>query len=47
MKIIYTHLATDGEETNTSLSPSFVNYTLYPSSFVADNSNFAFWDIDG
>ena len=46
MKIIYTYLATDGEETNTSLSPSFVNYTLYPSSFVADNSNFAFWDID-
>jgi len=44
MKIIYTHLATDGEETNTSLSPSFVNYTLYPSSFVADNSNFTMWE---
>ena len=47
MEVIYTHLATDGEETNTSLSPSFVNYTLYPSSFVADNSNFAMWEDNG
>ena len=47
MELIYKYLATDGEETNTSLSPSFVNYTLYPSSFVADNSNFAMWEGNG
>ena len=47
MKIIYEYLATDGETHTTSLSPYLVSYTLYPTSFVADNSNFAIWELDG
>ena len=47
MQIIYEYLATDGETHKTSLSPYLVSYTLYLSSFVADNSNFAMWELDG
>ena len=47
MQIIYEYLVTDGETHNTSLSSCFVDYTVYPSSFVTNNSTLALWEIDG
>ena len=47
MQIIYEYLATDGETHTTSLSSYLVSYTLYPTSFVADNSKLASWELDG
>ena len=47
MKIVYKYQATDEDAHGTSLSPCCVNHTLYPSLFVADNSNFALWESDG
>jgi hypothetical protein len=46
MEIIYKDLATGGESRMTSLSSCYVTHTLYPSSFVADNSNFDLWSND-
>jgi len=46
MKIIYTYIATDETTHTTALPSCCVNYTLYPGSFVATNSNFAMWESD-
>ena len=44
MVIIYTYLATDGDESNTSLSPSNTDCTQHISLFVANNSKFYGWE---
>jgi len=44
MKIIYKYIATDEDTHTTSLPSCCVDYTLYPSLFVATNSNFAMWE---
>ena len=47
MKIIYEYIATDEKNQYTSIFPCCVDYTLYPDSFVATNSNFAIWESNG
>ena len=47
MKIIYEYLAADEENRIIHISPYLVNHTLYPSSFVADISEIAAWELDG
>jgi len=46
MEIIYTNSVTGEDIKVTSLSSCYVTHTLYPSSFVADNSNFDLWSND-
>ena len=44
MKIIYEYKAADEKALFTSIPHYALSVTVYPSSFVADYSNFALWE---